>query len=227
MDVSPATRHVGGDGDSARPARLRDDMRLHFMEAGVEDAVLHALQLEEFGEKLRLLDGDGANQDRLAQRLMLADGLGDPAELVLGAFVEQILVVDALDIPVGRDGDDVHLVDFVELGRYGRGRAGHAAQLGIHAEIILESDGGQCLVLRLDLAAFLGLHCLMQAIGPAAAIHHAAGEFVDDDDLAILDDIIDVAAEHAHGAQRLLHMMDHLRILEIIQVAAFQQARNL
>jgi hypothetical protein len=33
--------------------------------------------------------------------------------------------------------------------------------------------------------AFLGLHRLMQAVAPAPALHHAAGELVDDDDLAV------------------------------------------
>ena len=33
----------------------------------------------------------------------------------------------------------------------------------------------------------------MQAIGPAAAGHQAAGELVDDDDFAVFDDVFDIA----------------------------------
>ena len=35
------------------------------------------------------------------------------------------------------------------------------------------------------LSAFLGLDRLVQAVGPAPARHHAAGELVDDDDLRL------------------------------------------
>src|SRR3546814_19182419 len=62
----------------------------------------------------------------------------------------------------------------------------------------------------LDLHAFLGLDRLVQAVGPAAAVHHAAGEFVDDDDLAVLDDIIGVELEHHDGLERLVDVMDDL-----------------
>ncbi len=75
------------------------------------------------------------------------------------------------------------LVDLLELGGFGFGRTGHAGQLLVHAEVVLEGDGGERLVLALDLDAFLGLDRLVQAVAPAPARHQAAGEFVDDDDL--------------------------------------------
>ena len=49
----------------------------------------------------------------------------------------------------------------------------------------------------------------MQAIGPAATVHHAAGELIDDDDLAVLHDIVRVALEHQMRAHRVLDMMNH------------------
>ena len=104
----------------------------------------------------------------------------------------------------------------------GRGRAGHAAQFRVHAEIILEGDGGECLVFRLDIHRFLGFHRLVQTVRPAAAIHHAAGELVDDDDLAILDDVIDVAAEHHVRTQRLIDMVHDGGVFEIIEVGTLQ-----
>ena len=39
----------------------------------------------------------------------------------------------------------------------------------------------------------------MQALVIAAAVHQAAGEFVDNDDLAVLDDIVDIALHDAAG----------------------------
>ena len=96
----------------------------------------------------------------------------------------------------------------MELLGLGVGGAGHAGQLLVHAEVVLEGDRGQGLVLVLDLDAFLGLDRLVQAVGPAAARHEAAGELIDDEHLAFLDHVIHVPLEQGMGAQRLLHMME-------------------
>ena len=47
--------------------------------------------------------------------------------------------------------DHVEVVDLVELLRLGHGRAGHAGQLVVEAEVVLEGDRGERLVLALDL----------------------------------------------------------------------------
>ena len=96
----------------------------------------------------------------------------------------------------------------MKLTGFGRGGARHPRQFGIHAEIILESDGCQRLVFRLNIDAFFGFDCLVQAIGPATPVHHAPCKFVDDDDLAILDDVINVAFEHHIGFKCLIKMVD-------------------
>ncbi len=64
---------------------------------------------------------------------------------------------------VGHD-DHFELVDLLELRRLGVGRAGHARELLVHAEIVLEGDRGEGLVLVLDLDAFLGLDRLVQTL---------------------------------------------------------------
>ncbi len=224
LDVGAAARHVGGDGHRAQTARLRHDMRFLLVEARVEHAVLDAFLVQELGQHFRLLDRDGADQNRLAGLVFLADRLGDRLELVGRVLVELVLLVDTADRVVGRDGDHVHLVDVEEFGRFGRGGAGHARKLGIHAEIVLEGDRGERLILGLDLHAFLRLDRLVQAVRPAAAIHHAPGELVDDDDLVVLDDIVDVALEHHIGLERLIEMVDDLGVLDVVQVAADQKA---
>ena len=64
---------------------------------------------------------------------------------------------------VGRDHHHVELVDLEELRRLGLGRAGHAGQLLVHAEVVLQRDRGERLGLALDLHALLGLDRLVQA----------------------------------------------------------------
>ncbi len=132
---------------------------------------------------------------------------------------------------VGRDDDDVEVVDLRELLGLGVGGAGHAGELLVLAEVVLEGDGRQRLVLALDLhlgmraVVLLGLDRLVQPVAPAAAGHQAAGELVDDDDLAVLDHVVDVALEDHVGAKRLVDVMLEVRVLEVVEVAAGKVAR--
>ncbi len=63
----------------------------------------------------------------------------------------------------------------------------------------------------------------MQAFGIPPAFHHAAGEFVDDDDLAVLLDVVAVAQEQRVGLQRLIDVMDHVDVFDIVEIAGLQQ----
>ena len=58
--------------------------------------------------------------------------------------------------------------------------------------------------------AFLRLDCLVQALGVAPALHDAAGELVDDLDLAVDDHVLLVAMEHVLRLERLLQVVDQL-----------------
>ncbi len=103
---------------------------------------------------------------------------------------------------VGGDDDDFELVDLFEFGGFGFGGAGHSAELLIEAEIVLEGDGGEGLVFLADADAFLGFDGLVEAVGPAAPGHEAAGESVDDDDLAVLDHVVHIALVEGVGFDR-------------------------
>ena len=121
-------------------------------------------------------------------------------------------VVLADHLAVGRDGDDLELVDLVELLGLGHRRAGHAGQLVVEPEVVLERDRGEGHALALDAQALLGLDRLVEALAPAPARHLAAGELVDDDDLAVLDDVVAVALVERVGAQRLLEVAGEARV---------------
>ncbi len=117
-------------------------------------------------------------------------------------------MVDPDHRPVGGDGHHRQVVGVGELGRLGLGRAGHARQLLVHAEVVLEGDGGEGLVLVLDPDPLLGLHRLVQALRPAPTLEDAAGELVDDLDLAVLDDVVVVALVQLLGPQGGLELVD-------------------
>ena len=198
-DVGTAAGHVGGDGDHAEAAGLGDDLGFLLVELGVEDDVTDALALEDLGEQLGLFDAGGADEDGLLGLVETRDLVGDGEVFFLRGAVDDVGVFDAEHRAVGGDDDDVELVDLVELGGFGLGGAGHAGELFVHAEVVLEGDGGEGLVFLADGDAFLGFDGLMEAVGPAAAGHEAAGELVDDDDFAVFDDVLDVALVEACG----------------------------
>ena len=85
--------------------------------------------------------------------------------------------------------------------------AGHAGELVVQAEVVLQRDRGEGLVLLLDLHALLGLDRLVQALGPAPALEDAAGELVDDLHLAVLDDVVLVALVELLGLERGLELV--------------------
>ena len=98
------------------------------------------------------------------------------------------------------------------------GGSSHARQLWIHAEIILECNGRQCLVFWLNLCAFFRLDGLVKPVRPAASVHHTTGKFVDDDNFAFFNDVINVAFEHHIGFERLVQMMHNQCVFIVIQV---------
>ncbi len=129
-------------------------------------------------------------------------------------------------LAVGRDDHDVELVDLGELFGLGVGRAGHAGELLVLAEVVLEGDGRERLVLALDLDLLLGLDGLVQPVAPPAPRHQAARELVDDDDLAVLDHVVHVEAVERVGTQRLVDVVEQRHVGRVVQAAWLQPVRQ-
>ena len=140
------------------------------------------------------------------------DLVGDGGELFRLAAVDHVGMDGAAQRLVGGHADHVELVDFPELAGLGEGRARHAADLVVELEEVLQRDRGQRLVLFLDRHAFLGLDRLVQAVAPVAAGHQAAGEFVDDDHLAVLHDVVHVALVEVVGLERVVDQVRPLHV---------------
>ena len=91
-----------------------------------------------------------------------------------------------------------------ELTGLGVRGTGHAGELVVELEVVLQRDGREGLVLLLDPHALLRLDRLVQTVAPTAAVEDAAGELVDDLHLAVRDDVVDVALEQLLALQRRL-----------------------
>ena len=145
-------------------------------------------------------------------------------ELFRFRAVNNIGILDANQRPVRGNHDDVEAVNLVEFFRLGLRGSGHAGKLFVHAEIILERDGGESLIFTLDFHAFFCFDGLVQTVGPAPAGHLAPSEFVDDDDFAFLDDVIDVAREERVRAQPLINVVDGFEVLRVVHIRQREQA---
>src|SRR5699024_9308578 len=66
--------------------------------------------------------------------------------------------------------------------------------------------------------AFLGLDGLVQTVVVAAAVHQTAGELVDDDDLAILDDVVGVTVHDAPGLDGLVDVVAQAHVVGVGKV---------
>ena len=119
--------------------------------------------------------------------------------------------------PVRRDDRHFQTVDLLELVGFGIGGAGHAGQLLVQAEVVLEGNRRQRVILALDRHAFLGLDRLVQAVRPASSGERAAGELVDDDDLAVAHDVVDIALVEIVRAQRGIQMVHDHDVVRVIQ----------
>ena len=151
------------------------------------------------------------------------------ARLELGGLrlVDDVGLVGPDHRLVRRDRHDAELVDLVELVGLGDGRTGHAAELVVQPEVVLQRDRGERLVLVLDLHAFLGLDGLVHALVVAPAVQDAAGELVDDEDLAVHHDVVLVPLVELLGLDRVVEEADQRGVHRVVEVVDAERVLDL
>ena len=157
-------------------------------------------------------------EHRVAEVVQPPRLLDDRVVLLAARLVDEIVPVVADHRLVRRNDRDLELVDLEELRLFRLGRAGHAGQLVVHAEVVLDRDRRHRLRLALHADAFLGLDRLVQSLRPATARHRAAGELVDDQHLAVLHDVVHVALVQRVRAQQLVHDVQPLGLRRVVDL---------
>ena len=140
------------------------------------------------------------------------------AVLARVVFIHHVGVVYSYDGLIRRYLDDIKLIYCLKFLRLGRGGTGHTGELTVEAEIVLEGNGRKGLVLLLHVDVLLGLYRLMQTLGVAAAEHETSRKLIDNDYLAVLDDIIYIALHDAVRLERLIYMVRQRCVLDIRQI---------
>ncbi len=220
LDVDAAAGHVGGDHDFALAAGLGDQLALSFgvLGLGVEDRVLDPVALQRLGDHLRDLDRNRTDKDRLSLFVAADDFVEDRFPLAVFGFEDLVVLVHPHHRLVGRHLDHRDFVDLHELGRLGQGGAGHAGELVVEAEVVLQGDRRQGLVLLADRHPLLRLDRLVQALRPAPTLEDAAGELVDDHHLAVDHRVVLVPFVERLGLERLREVVDEAAVLAEVEV---------
>ena len=226
-DVGAAARHVRRNGHGAQMARLRDDLGFFFMVLGVQDVVRDTLALEHLRQKFRFFNGDRADQNRLALGMAFLDLRDDGTVFACLGLINNIGVVDTDDRFIRRDLDNVEIVNAGEFLLLGQRCAGHAGKLVVQTEEVLECDGGERLVFACNLDALLGLDGLMQTLVITAAVHESAGEFIDDDDLAVLDNVVDITLHEAPCLHGLIDVVRERGVFWVGQIFYIEELLGL
>ena len=148
----------------------------------------------------------------------LDDVFDDLIELRLLVLVDEVGLVLADHRLVRRDRHDAQLIGRHELGRLGLGGSGHARELVVEAEVVLQRHGRKSLVLGLDRHRLLRLDRLVDALVVATADQDAAGVLVDDHDLVVHHDVVGVALEQRERLDRVVQERDERGVRRLVQV---------
>ena len=217
-DVSSTSGHIGSDGDGTDSARLSDNGRLAGVVLRVQDLVADAALGQHLREPLALFDARGSDQDRLAGGVTGDDVLDDLAVFCRLVPVNEVRVVQANHRLVGRNRHHTQLVGGHKLARLGLCRSGHAGELLIQPEVVLEGNRGESLVLRLDGHPLLGLDGLVDALVIPAAGQNTPGVLINDQDFTVDDDVVLVFAEQRLGLNGVVQERNQRGVGRLIEV---------
>jgi len=164
LDVRTPSCHVGGNGHRTCPPRLCNDFGLPGMLFGVEHVVLDTSHLQHTAKQLGDLDRGCSHQYRPSGFGQLVNLVYDSIVFLTFCLVYQVFLIFSYHRAVCRDDHHIQLVYGPELTCFCFCGTGHTGQLVVHAEIILQGDGGKGLGGRLNLYPFLGFNSLVQSV---------------------------------------------------------------
>ena len=115
------------------------------------------------------------------------------------------------------DDNNIKIISGLKFRRLGIRRTRHAGQLVIQTEIVLEGGGCHRLVFGLNLNTFFGFYRLVQTLAPATTRHGTTRVLIDNNDLAILDDVVNVLDKDVMRTDRRLYMCQQWQARRAVQ----------
>ena len=217
-NIRTTTSHVGCNGNCTQLTSLCNNFCFLCVILRIQDFVLDTLLLQHCGEQFGFFNGNRTNQYRLSFFVAFNNLFNDGTILCSFCPVNQIVPVNSLNWSVGRDCDNIQLVNFPEFVFFRHGSTSHTGELVIQTEIVLECDCCQSLTLSSYLHMFLRLNCLMQTIIKPSAQHLTTSKFINDDNFAIFYDIVNILPHNTIGFQCLIDVVQQGQVFRCHQV---------
>ncbi len=216
LDVGASSGHIGGDGNGSGTSGKCHYLSFLLVEFGVEHLALYVAHVEHAFEQFGDFDRSGTYKHG-ASGIAQADYLLDYGGIFLFlGLVNAVVHILSRHGAVGGDGHHVEFIDIPKLASLGFGGTCHARKFVIHAEVVLQGDGGESLCGGFDLHTLLGLDGLVEPVAVAASFHDTACLFVDDFDFVVVDNVFIILFEKGVGFQELGNGVHTLRFDGIV-----------
>ena len=161
FDVGAAPGHVGSYRDRAALSRLHHDFRFPLMLFRIQYLVFQPPTPQHARHGLRNLDADGTHEYRLSELMERRNLVDYGVVLFTPRLIYHVVIIAPTHRLVGRYDRHFETVYLIELTLFRFRRSGHAGELVVHPEVVLDGYGGQRLGLPPDSDTFLGLDGLV------------------------------------------------------------------
>ena len=215
--------HVGGNRNHAGTAGFHNDLSFSFMLLSIEHIMRNACFSQHVADKFGVFDRGRTDKNRLTAAVALFNVINDSFVFFFCSAIDLILLVITNHHAVCRDDNRFQTVNFLEFISFRIGRTGHTGELFIHTEVVLEGNRRKSLVFLLNFNAFFGFNGLMQTVGPTASFHQTTGEFVNDNDFAVLNDIVLVFDKERMSTERCIQIVKQHDVRRRIKALAGRQ----
>ena len=201
-NVNTTTGHVGRNSDCSDTTSLSNNLCFTCVLLGIQHFVANSTLGEFARQVFALLNADCSDQDGLAKSMALHNVFDNCAKLCNFRLIDEVWLINTQHCAVCRNGHHLQVIGVHKLCCFGLSRTCHAGQLVVHAEIVLQRDGGESLVLFVDTKIFFRFNSLVNTFTPATTLKHTARELVNDLYFACINDVILVSAIQLFGFQR-------------------------
>src|SRR5208283_3963091 len=226
-DVGSPARHVCSYGHCAKTPGLGHNLSLLLMVFRIQHGMLNAFFLQHAAKKFRFLYRGRSHERRLAFLVALLDLRNYSIEFDILGLVNNIREVRPNQRPVSRYHQNFEIIYLCKFGGLSVGSTGHARELIIHPEKILECYSGESLVFTGYLNTLFCLNSLVKPVTPPSARHNPSRKFIDYDHLTVFYDILHVSLVEVVGPQRLKDVMNQLYIIRFIKITDAEKSLNL
>ena len=139
-------------------------------------------------------------------------------ELALFCLEYNVRVIDSDNRFVGRNSDNVQLVDLSEFFFFCHSRTGHTRKLIVQTEIILICNCSNGFGFSCDFNAFFCFNSLMKSVVESSSLHYTSCKFVYDKNFSVLYNVVDIFFHNAVCLDCLIDVVEQGHIVCVHKV---------